>query len=552
DSPLLGVNTPRRDEDRLKLMELMVFLMKKGVCDEFGLNTAHLSKFLLSGKCDVTRLQALVDKKRIVITEEVVREILQLNDAEGVICLPNEEIFAGLARMGYEKPSTKLTFYKAFFSTQLKFFIHTILHSLRAKRTSWNEFSSAMASALICLSSGQRFNFSKYIFESLTNIADLSKHTTRYISCVLTQKVFANMRRVRKGFSGVETPLFETTSLSPSSPVIPSLPPQQPPCPPQPQDAEGSALLFQRVLDTCSTLALRVKGLENDKAAQQLEIVKLKARVKKLEKINKVKSSKLRRLKKDEGIELVTDQEKDVEFEGRHADKQAKIYNIDLDHSSKVPTANTPIPAAKPKTLNITTAPAVSTRRRKGVVFRAPEEELSSDTPAETSKVKDKGKGILIKAPKPMKKKDQIEMDAEYARKLQEEINKEHEESYKNIDWNAALDHVQSKEPQYLKRYHGMKKKPQTESEARKNMIFYLRNTKCYKMEFFKGLKYDEILPIFQAKFDANIRFLFKTREEMEQEDEEIIKSINETSVQKAAKRRKLHEQAKEDEDLKK
>nr|GFD31760.1 hypothetical protein [Tanacetum cinerariifolium] len=28
------------------------------------------------------RLQALVDKKRIVITEEVVREILQLNDAE--------------------------------------------------------------------------------------------------------------------------------------------------------------------------------------------------------------------------------------------------------------------------------------------------------------------------------------------------------------------------------------------------------------------------------------------------------------------------------------
>nr|GFC16414.1 hypothetical protein [Tanacetum cinerariifolium] len=45
-----GVNTPRSDEDRLKLMELMVFIMKKGVCDEFGLNAARLSKFLLSGK----------------------------------------------------------------------------------------------------------------------------------------------------------------------------------------------------------------------------------------------------------------------------------------------------------------------------------------------------------------------------------------------------------------------------------------------------------------------------------------------------------------------
>nr|GFD24766.1 ribonuclease H-like domain-containing protein [Tanacetum cinerariifolium] len=74
------------------------------------------------------------------------------DDAEGVDCFPNEEIFTGLARMGYENPSTKLTFYKAFFSSQWKFLIHTILQSLSAKRTSWNEFSSAMASAVICLS----------------------------------------------------------------------------------------------------------------------------------------------------------------------------------------------------------------------------------------------------------------------------------------------------------------------------------------------------------------------------------------------------------------
>nr|GFC50159.1 hypothetical protein [Tanacetum cinerariifolium] len=222
------------------------------------------------------------------------------------------------------------------------------------------------------------------------------------------------------------------TSPSPSSPVIPSLPPHQPPYLPQPQDAEGSSLLFQRVLDTCYALVLRVEGLENDKVAQELEIIKLKARVKKLEKINKVKSSKLRRLKKvgtyqrveslddvenvfnqgrnivdmdqDEGIELVTDQEKDAEVEGRHADKQVEIYNIDLDHSSKVlsmqeddtevqevveivttaklmtevviaattqvAAASTPIPAVKPKTLTITAAPAVSTKRRKGVVIR--------------------------------------------------------------------------------------------------------------------------------------------------------------------------------------
>nr|GEW79800.1 hypothetical protein [Tanacetum cinerariifolium] len=33
---------------------------------------------------DVTRLQALVDKQKIVILEDVIHEILQLDDAEGV------------------------------------------------------------------------------------------------------------------------------------------------------------------------------------------------------------------------------------------------------------------------------------------------------------------------------------------------------------------------------------------------------------------------------------------------------------------------------------
>nr|GEV25340.1 retrotransposon protein, putative, Ty1-copia subclass [Tanacetum cinerariifolium] len=64
---------------------------------------------------DVTRLQALVDKKKVVVTLAVIREVLRLDDAERVDCLPKEEIFAELARMGYEKPSTKLTLYKAFF-----------------------------------------------------------------------------------------------------------------------------------------------------------------------------------------------------------------------------------------------------------------------------------------------------------------------------------------------------------------------------------------------------------------------------------------------------
>nr|GFA64470.1 xylulose kinase-1 [Tanacetum cinerariifolium] len=69
---------------------------------------------------DVSRLQALIDRKKVIITKATIRDALRLDDAKGIECLPNEEIFTELARMGM----------------------------------SWNEFSSSMAFAVICLSTG--------------------------------------------------------------------------------------------------------------------------------------------------------------------------------------------------------------------------------------------------------------------------------------------------------------------------------------------------------------------------------------------------------------
>nr|GFB33193.1 hypothetical protein [Tanacetum cinerariifolium] len=55
--------------------------------------------------------------------------------------------------------------------------------------------------------------------------------------------------------------------------------------------------------------------------------------------------------------------------------------------------------------------------------------------------------------------------------------------------------------------------------------------------------------PIFEAKFNSNIEFLLKIKEQLEKEENRAIQSINETPAQKAAKRRKLNEELK---DLKK
>nr|GEX12593.1 hypothetical protein [Tanacetum cinerariifolium] len=46
---------------------------------------------------DVVKLQALIDRKKVVVTEDIICQDLRLDDADGVECLPTEEIFAELA-----------------------------------------------------------------------------------------------------------------------------------------------------------------------------------------------------------------------------------------------------------------------------------------------------------------------------------------------------------------------------------------------------------------------------------------------------------------------
>nr|GEV37655.1 xylulose kinase-1 [Tanacetum cinerariifolium] len=492
---------------------------------------------------DVTGLQALVDRKKVVITEAAIREVLRLDDAEGVDCLPNEEIFAELARMGYEKPSKKLTFYKAFFSSHLVRNVD---------------------------STSKFYMYPRFIQLLIRNqIGDLSTHTTKYTSPALTQKVFANMRRVSKGFLGVETPLFEgmivgqvieeggaegehveedagaqgdvTTAQKDDvqepyipSPILPTPPPQQP------QDIPSTSQSIRDALDAYAALTRRVEHLDYNKVASALEITKLKRRVKKLEKENK--GRKINELDEDDVVALMDDKEEDKKEEEAKVVKDdqedeptkvqevvdvattAKLITEVVTTSSEIVTvASTIISAAKPQVTaaTINAAPvrvaAASTRRRKGVVIRDPEEEstTSSIIPTDT-KSKDKGKGIIVEEPKPLKKKQQVEMD----KNMQETVQ----------------------------RYQVMKKRPQTEAQARKNMIMYLKNVAGFRLDYFKGMSYDDIRPIFEAKFNSNIEFLLKTKEQMEEEESRAIQSINETPAQKAAKRRKLIEEV---EDLK-
>nr|GFC15007.1 hypothetical protein [Tanacetum cinerariifolium] len=61
-------------------------------------------------------------------------------------------------------------------------------------------------------------------------------------------------------------------------------------------------------------------------------------------------------------------------------------------------------------------------------------------------------------------------------------------------------------------------------------------------------MSYDDIRLIFEAKFNSNLAFILKTKEQIEEDENRVLKTINETPAERAAKRRKLDDEV---EDLK-
>nr|GEY52567.1 hypothetical protein [Tanacetum cinerariifolium] len=423
------VNTLRCDEDRLELMELTVFLLPS---DE---KVRVKSSVDVKKVNDITRLQTLVDKKKVIITESTIRDDLRLDDAEG----------------------------------------------------------------------------------------DLSSHTTKYLSPDLTQKVFANIRRVGKGFSGVETPLFEGMIVeqpvgestnevhdegvltagvaakgdvsaaddvvstvveepSISSPTLPIPPPQ----------------LSQ---DQPST-SQRVKKLERMNKASKLHILKKVGTAERIETSDDTVMddvSKQRRMiaDMDADVDVILEDSKEVDVEksadvdesanvqGRQAEANRASRSSEMVTTAKliteVVTAASATITADALQLTNATAPPLTTapsaaRKRKGVVIRDPKETATPSIIIHTeAKSKEKVKGIL-------------------------------------------------KEDNAVKRYQALKRKPRTEAQAKKNIMIYLRNVAGFKMDYFKGMTYDDI----------------------HDEDSRTLKRLSESQEDKETKKQKLDEEVEE------
>ncbi|GJU07143.1 putative ribonuclease H-like domain-containing protein [Tanacetum coccineum] len=441
--PLSRVNTLGSGEDNMKLNELMELCTK--LSDSFWA-TAKVKT--VNGE---RQLQALVDKKKVIIIETSIRSDLNLEDAGGTDCLPTATIFEELARMG-------------------------------AKTNAWNEFSSTMASAIICLATNQKFNLSKYIFNAM-------KKQSR--------------RKQRKDIE-VSQSSASTEPMTEKETNEESVPTQSY----DPSQSGEDRMQLHELMNLCTKLSDRVLALETIKTTQALEIASLKSRVKKLKKKASKRTHKFKRLyrvgstrrvessndeslgaqeytskqerciediDKDDEVSLVdetqgrsddtemfdtdaligdevfakndmTEKEHDVIPKEVSACKTLTTAGIKILVSTAAPSTIAVSPpviieveitlgqtlaelkSAKSKVViqdqvqsTVTTVPS-TILKAKGVTFRYAGETITrTPTSVSSSSIKDKRKAKMVKPEVPLNKKDQIRLDEELARRLDAE-----------------------------------------------------------------------------------------------------------------------------------
>nr|GEU94142.1 hypothetical protein [Tanacetum cinerariifolium] len=410
------------------------------------IHTSCIKQFWTSGKVktvnDEVRIQALVDGKRINIKGSSIRCIPRLEDADGTSCLTSAEIFKGLARMG-------------------------------AKTTSWNEFSSTMTSAIICLATNQKFNFSRYILLSLVKnieavvpffmfprfvqlninhqLGDMTHHKDIFSTPSLTKKVFANMKRVCTGFSGEVTILFDN-------------------------------MLVQALEDVGEIIQT---GEENIDADVEINLEKAQAKAYNLDLDHQEKV--LSMLDVNDGEPVDVEEVLAVVKAAKLITEVVTTARVDVNAAS---IQDTPISAAEATKVSVP-------RKRRGVIIQDPKETTTIVTLQLKVQEKDKRKGILIEEHKPLKRQAQIKLDEEVVRHLKAELNAV-------IKWKAVIEQSKGK-------------KIGSELSSLKFAVV-IQLLRIYMHDLFT----DEIRPLFEKHYNYNQAFLNEVNEGVKVLEKEV------------------------------
>nr|GEV63591.1 hypothetical protein [Tanacetum cinerariifolium] len=402
---------------------------------------------------DQEQIQALVDKKKVIITEDIIRSDLCFDDAEGTACLLTEAIFEGLVRMG----------------------------------------------------------------------------------------------RIGAGFSKVITPLFDTMMVQAPADMGDTLvethqtPIVDQPSTSKPQKKQKPRRKQRKEAELSndeSKYEDHVPTPSKAKAAQAKKIAALKKKITKLNKWRKSRSGGLRRLKKfgsDKRVKPPMEKDKiALDYETQERSNDDEIFRVDdlageevvmdtttseheeqiiedvstaepVTTADEVVTTTTIKDSAAPTidqemsttipVASTTVTIAVPTPRAKGIVFH----EQKQSKIHTVSSSKDKGKAKMIEPEVLIKKKDQMWIDEEYAKKLEAA---EQEEEFSKVQKARLLVELIEKRKKHFATLRAQEKrnKPPTKTQMKIQISTYLKHMGGYKQSHLKGKSFDEIKKLFDRE----------------------------------------------------
>ncbi|GJW63329.1 hypothetical protein Tco_0115213 [Tanacetum coccineum] len=229
------------------------------------------------------------------------------------------------------------------------------------------------------------------------------------------------------------------------------------------------SLKLNELMELCTNLQKKVLDLETTKTIQELEIDSLKRRVKKLEKKQKSRTHKLKRLYK---VGLNVDD--DITLDSTHFDIDPDMFGVHDLHGDEVFVETQ-------KAYDFNRDQSCKTQSQ-AVMIQEPSETITTTiTPAVSKPSYDKVKAKMTESKKPLKKKDQIMMDAD--RLLAERLQAREQEELTDEEKARLFVELLEKRKKHFAALRAQEKrnKPPTKAQKKSTMSTYLKHMAGYK-----------------------------------------------------------------------
>ncbi|GJT08846.1 hypothetical protein Tco_0843308 [Tanacetum coccineum] len=553
------------------------------------------------------QIHANVDGKVVVVSESSVRRDLHLNDEDGTACLTTNEIFENLALMGYEptfdKCESLIVGDEAINEEMLDSVERaaTTATSLEAEQASGNIHKTQFMATLnepfsLELGSGS----GPWRQETIGGMQAQTR--SEGVSNLSSDPPLSGGHTLGSGEDSMEHQI-ELTDNVPNTPHDSPLPGVNTP------GSDEGRLKLEELMAMCTKLSKQVLDLEKEKDAQAVEILKLKKRVKKLERQRKSsishprrriyrqvessdddldeedaskqgrKSDKTKPMFKDSDFDGLDDDMENVEGETVYAATSGVLYdrNIGILDDDMVTMADTLIAIRQTRT-----RPSYLPRPTSVVITDTEQEQrrLTTPPPSQPSDTRDKGKGIMVEPDPPVKIKRsdqgdlQLQADAELAQLLhQEELaqveRRQREraaqeeasiaalyEEYDTIQASIDVDALFAARLQQEERESKIRSKPPTKTQLRNMMITYLKNMGKFNHNQLKGKSYEELQRLYEREqkwindfvpMDSEKEEKKSVEPESEGKKGKRIKRVTDSALkQKSSKKQKMMQRHKE------